>query len=162
MSIIFSGDELVRVAIDIERRGIVFYDIMAQSTENVAAGKAFRYLADVERQHVQIFQDILTEINEYQISEREVEDHNAYFKSLIENAIFTDDTITSEMATNAESDTAALELGICAEKDSILFYYEILERMPQSVKATLDRIINEEKTHLRQLTELKKNIDSTK
>jgi rubrerythrin len=62
------------------------------------------------------------------------------------------------MAAQAESDTAALELAIMAEKDSILFYYEMKEVMPQRAQTTVNKIIAEEKSHLRQLSELKKKL----
>ncbi len=66
--------------------------------------------------------------------------------------------VTSEMATQADSDIEALELAMGAEKDSILFYYEMKEIMPQRAQPTVNKIIAEEKSHLRQLSELKKKL----
>jgi rubrerythrin len=66
--------------------------------------------------------------------------------------------ITSEMATQADSDIKALELAISAEKDSILFYYEMIDLLPGKVTALIQRIIAEEKSHLQQLTEVKRRI----
>ncbi len=65
MSISFSGSELINLAIGIERRGIAFYDIMTKSTENAAASDVFHYLVDMERQHIQIFQVMLSEADKY-------------------------------------------------------------------------------------------------
>jgi len=62
------------------------------------------------------------------------------------------------MVTKANSDSEALELAISAEKDSILFYYGIKEIMPQRVQPTVNKIISEERSHLRQLSELKKKL----
>jgi rubrerythrin len=81
-----------------------------------------------------------------------------YLRSLIDDAVFTDDMITSEMATQADSDIKALELAISAEKDSILFYYEMIDLMPSTVTTLIQRIIAEEKSHLQQLTEVKRKI----
>jgi len=69
--------------------------------------------------------------------------------------------VASEMATQADSDIKAIELGISAEKDSILFYYGMKEIMPKRAHPTLDKIIAEEKLHLRQLSELKKKLAAT-
>ena len=66
--------------------------------------------------------------------------------------------VTSEMATKADSDIEALELAVGAEKDSILFYYEMRDIMPQRAQQTVNKIIAEEKSHLRQLSELKKKL----
>ena len=158
MSISFSGSELINIAIGIERRGIVFYDIMAKSTGNAVAHDIFQYLADMEREHIQIFQDMLNEADKYQPSETYSREYAAYLQALVDNAVFADDMVTSEMATHADSDTEAMELAIGAEKDSILFYYEMREIMPQRAQPTVYKVITEEKSHLRQLSELKKKL----
>ncbi len=158
MSLTFSGSELINIAIGIERRGIVFYDIMARSTENAVARDTFESLTDMERAHVQIFQDMLAEADKYQVAETYAGEYAAYLQALVDSAIFTDDMITSEMATRAESDIEALELAIGGEKDSILFYYEMKDIIPQPAQPTVNKIIAEEKSHLRQLSELKKKL----
>jgi len=156
--ITFSGSELINIAIGIEKRGIAFYDTMAKSTENTATRDVFKYLADMERTHIHIFQDMLGEADKYQIPETYAGEYAAYLQALVDSAVFTDDTITSEMATQASSDIEAMELAIGAEKDSILFYYEMKEIMPQRAQPTVSKIITEEKSHLRKLSELKKKL----
>ena len=158
MTVSFTADALIDIAIDIERRGIAFYDIMAKSTDNTAARSAFHYLADMEREHIRIFQNMLGEADKCQLPETSTEDYTHYLQTLIDNAVFTDDMVTSEMATYADSDIKALELAIGAEKDSILFYYEMRDIMPKRANPTMNKIIAEEKTHLRQLSELKKEL----
>ena len=83
---------------------------------------------------------------------------NRDLQALVDSAVFTDDFITSKMATKAGSDIKALELAISAEKDSILFYYGMKEIAPQRAQPTVNKIITEEKSHLRQLSELKKKL----
>ena len=160
MSIAFSVSELINIAISIERRGITFYDIMAKSTDNEIASQVFQNLADMEREHIRIFQEMLDEADKYQPLEdkNEEEEYASYLQALIDNAVFTDDMITSEMATQADSDIQAVELGISAEKDSILFYYEMRDIMPRQALPMINRIITEEKSHLRQLSEVKKRL----
>ena len=158
MSISFSGSELINIAIGIEKRGVAFYDIMAKSSENATTRDIFQYLANMEREHIQIFQSMLTEADKYQIPETYTEEYATYLQALVNSAVFTDDMVTSEMATQADSDIEALELAIGAEKDSILFYYEMKDIMPKRAQPTVDKIITEEKLHLRQLSELKKSL----
>jgi rubrerythrin len=150
MSISFSGSELINIAIGIERRGSIFYDTMADSTKNAIARDVFHYLADIERQHIQTFQDMLSKADKYQFSETKAGEYAAYLQSLVDTAVFGDDLATS--------DIAALELAIGAEKDSILFYYEMRDIMPQRAQPTVNKVIAEEKSHLRQLSELKKKL----
>ena len=158
MTITFSASELINIAIGIEGRGIAFYDTMARSTENAEARDVFQYLADMERTHIHIFQGMLSETDKYQPQESSAGEYAAYLQALIDSAVFTDDSITSEMATQLSSDIEAMELAIGAEKDSILFYYEMKEIMPQRAQPTVNKIITEEKSHLRELSELKKKL----
>ncbi len=154
MNIPLSGEELINIAIDIERRGIAFYDVMSRSTEDAAARDVFQRLAEMERVHIQIFQGMLGETDKYQPSGERAD----YLQALVDNAVFSDDAITSEMATQANSDIKAIELAIAAEKDSILFYYEMKETVPQHPHQMLNRIIAEEKSHMEQLSALKKKL----
>ena len=158
MSIAFSGSDLINIAIGIERRGITFYDIMAKSTESAIVREVFQYLADMERQHVKIFQGMLAEADKYQIPETYAEGYAAYLQALVDSAVFSDELVTSEMATQADSDIGAIELAISAEKDSILFYYEMKDIMPERAQPTVNKIISEEKSHLRQLSALKRRL----
>ena len=158
MSISFSGSELINIAINIERRGIAFYDTMARSTKRAATRDAFQYLANMERQHIQTFQGMLTEADKFKLLESYTREYAAYLKALVESAVFTDDLVTSEIVTRTDSDTEALELAIAAEKDSVLFYYGMRDIMPRPTQPTISRIIAEEKSHLRQLSQLKKRL----
>ena len=158
MTIYFSSDELINMAIGIERSGIAFYDIMSKSIDNAATQSAFHYLADMEREHVKIFQAILEKAEQHQPSKNTAQEKKEYLQALVDNTIFTDEAITSEMASRADSPTTALELAIAAEKDSILFYYEIKEILSPQAKSTVVKIITEEKSHLWQLSELKKKL----
>ncbi len=112
----------------------------------------------MERMHIHIFQGMLGEADKYQIPETCTGEYAAYLQALVDSAVFTDDTITSEIATRASGDIEAIELAIGVEKDSILFYYEMREILPQSVQPAVTKIIAEEKSHLRELFELKKKL----
>lgn len=157
MSISFSGSELINIAIGIEGRGVAFYDSMAEATKNANAAEVFRYLADMERGHIQIFQGLLAEADKFKFSEATGE-HAVYLQTLVDSAVFSDELIAGKMASESESYITALDLAIGAEKDSILFYYEMREIMPRQAEATVNKIIAEEKSHLRQLSELKKKL----
>jgi rubrerythrin len=156
MSVAFSAGELINIAIGNEKRGIAFYDVLTRSADSEAARKTFQYLADMEREHIQIFSNMLTGAETYDISETCTDEYRGYLQALIDTAIFSDDLATSEMASEADSDIKALELSIGAEKDAILFYYTMKEVMPRQAQSMVDRIIAEEKSHLRQLSELRR------
>ena len=155
MSVRFSESELINIAIGIERRGIAFYEVMAITTEPEEVSHTFQHLAAMEREHLQLFQGMLEESTE---SPPQGSPPPEYLQALVDSTVFTDDLIDSEMAAQANSVSSALELAIVAEKDSILFYYEMREIMPARIRAAVNQIMDEEKSHLRQLTELRKQL----
>ena len=156
MSISYHGNELIDVAIGIERRGIMFYDVLARSTNNARAREVFQYLAGMEREHIRAFEGMLTAADRKEHPETYAGEYGDYLQALADNAVFTDDSITSDLVSQADNDLAAVELGIGAEKDSILFYYEMMDLVPRRERVMIGKIITEEKSHLRQLAELKK------
>jgi rubrerythrin len=160
MSIVFSPGELINIAIGIERSGITFYDIMARTTDNEMAREIFEEFVMMEREHLNLFQDLLGEVGNDRPPETSTPEYSGYLQALIDDAVFTNDAIMSEMVTQADSDIKALEVGISAEKDSILFYHELKVIMPKRTIPVLDRIIAEEKSHLQQLTAIKKKLES--
>jgi len=155
MSNELSVSNIINIAIDIERRGISFYDVMAKSADSESARDVFNNLVVMEREHLEMFQDLLEEVNNLHVAEIPDSRRSGYISSLAKSAVFTDDLITSDMASQADTDVKAIELGINAEKDSLLFYYEIKHILPQRMTQVIDRIIEEEKTHLLQLAAIK-------
>ena len=98
------------------------------------------------------------ELDKLERRANDAEEYAAYLQALLDSAVFTDDFIAGEIATRASSDAEAMELAIGAEKDSILFYYEMKETMPKPAQSVVNNIITEEKSHLRQLSELKEKL----
>jgi rubrerythrin len=78
----------------------------------------------------------------------------------VEDDVFSSDAAMDEAVAQADNDSRALEIGIRAEKDSILFYQALKEFIPPDAMDSLDKILSDEKTHLLQLSEIKKKLDS--
>jgi rubrerythrin len=158
MGVFFTGRELVEIAIGIERNGAIFYDSLVNSTQDVMVRGAYKYLADKEREHVEIFHNMLGSVGEYQPPETHTEEYALYLKALVDSAVFTDDQVARAMAQKVSSDAEAIQIALGAEKDSILFYSEMRDLVRSSDREVIDKIIAEEKSHLRHLSEFKKKL----
>ena len=158
MGIFFSGRELIEIAIGIEKNGAIFYDSLAGSTKNPRARDTYKNLADKEREHAVVFQEMLDSAGESKPPETYTEQYNLYLRALIDSLVFADDKVSLKMAQNVNSDAEAIQIGIGAEKDSILFYVEVKELVRRSDRKVVAKIIEEERAHLRQLTEVKKGL----
>ena len=69
----YSAKELVDIAIGIERRGIIYYDVIARSTENDQARAVFEGLSRMERVHLATFEHMLDDIGGVKAGEGEEE-----------------------------------------------------------------------------------------
>jgi len=148
MPVTFSGTELIEIALGIERTGIAFYDVMAASVKNEGARKVFETLAEMERQHLRLFQNMKSEAGKYPVPGVFPQVDDEYLQALVRNAVFTDDFATSGAANRVRTDREAIDLGIQAEKDSILFYCQMKDLMPENTRPIIDKVMGEERRHL--------------
>lgn len=158
MGMFISGSELTQIAIGIERNGAAFYDSLAKSTENAIANDIYKHLASKEREHIDIFQNMLGLLGDYQIPETYTEEYDLYLKALVDSNVFSDEQVAQQKAQKVVSEAEAIQIGLEAEKDSILFYSEMRGLVRRSDRDVIDKIIEEEKAHLRQLSDLKKGL----
>jgi rubrerythrin len=158
VSSVLSAAELIELAKGIEKRGVAFYDVMSRSASEALTREVFDYLTGMERQHIVIFEGMLTKADRSKPAGVRPKEEADYLQALMENAVFTGDLAASEMAGSVSSDLDAIELAIGAEKDSIIFYYEMRDRMKTTAQTTLERVISEEKGHLQRLSELRERM----
>ena len=154
---VFSAAELLDIAVGIERNGVAYYDSLSQATGDPGLKKTYEQLADMERHHVDVFQQMRSSLSGAGAVvpvEDEVE-YGAYLKALIDSSVFTNDRVARELARRAEGPAEALQLALGAEKDSILFYTEMRDLVPQRQREAVDNIIKEERSHVRLLSDLK-------
>jgi rubrerythrin len=158
MGVFFSGRELIEITIGIEKNGAIFYDSLAGSAKNPAARDTYKNLADKEREHAAIFQNMMVTVSAYKPPETYTEQYNLYLKALVDSLVFTDDKVTRQMARKVNSDAEAVQIAMGAEKDSILFYVEVRDMVRRSERKVVGKIIEEEKSHLKELMVIKKSL----
>ena len=158
MAFNFSAAEIIQAAIGIEKRGHAFYTVMAKQTSSAAARAVFKNLAATEKEHVAAFQGILAAVNKYEAPEPFADEYKLYAHALVDTSVFTRDLTKNELASCSGSDVTALELGIRAEKDSILFYLNMKDSVPVEERKIVDQIISEEKAHLQDLYDILKQV----
>ena len=147
------------MAISVEEDGEKFYRKCVEANSEPEVKRIFKKLADQEEEHRKYFKNLLTEFDEADSSvSRDYlyeELTSDYLKSLVDHQVFPkEDEITDDIATNLAE---AIDIGIKAEKNSILLYQEIIksEEDEQTIEA-LNKLIEEEKSHLVRLENLKK------
>ena len=155
---IFRGSEIVELGIQIEKNGRDFYSTLVKQSKNQKAKETFKYLAGEEEKHIAVFQNILDSVHKYEPPETYPGEYFAYMNALASDYVFTQKEKGKEIAKRTRSDKEAINLGIGFEKDSILFYEGMRKVVPPYDHKIVNELISQEQDHLRQLSNLKKNL----
>jgi len=154
MSILFSASEVVTMAVQIEKNGLEFYNAMAAKAQSEKSKELFSFLAAEEIRHKATFQKMLNSLKQLELTASEEEEYNNYLGALTSSRVFSQQAPTDEVVKDLD-DMAAIDMAIEAEKDSVLFYYELMEQAMDEDKAAIERIIKEEKSHYAMLMRMK-------
>jgi rubrerythrin len=158
MAIFFAGSELLEIAINIERNGMAFYQAMADKTRKRDVKDIYIYLAGEEKKHLDTFQGMSDFLGQAKPTETYGDEYMLYLKSLVDSVVFTNVTEAQQKASKISNEIEAVDTGIQAEKDSILFYMELQNQVRERDRELVLTVLDEEKNHLRQLWELKKKL----
>ncbi len=157
----FNALEILKIAMNIEKEGEYFYRRCVKVNSEQEVKKLFEELQNDEQEHYEYFKRLLEIFDEDDQSitrdylfDPEV---NKYLKALVNTNIFPDEEeITDDIAKNLDE---AIEVGIKAEKNSLLLYNELIKVEDDNFTIeALEKLIIEEKRHLIKLEELKNNI----
>lgn len=150
----FNDLEALRIAINIEKRGERFYRLAAQKMEGDSdIVDVLEDLAEQEKDHANTFQQIYNDFiqkkddfDDLYLYEPEVD---AYLRAMVETSVFPTDQEQNDILETIQSIDDVIYLGIQAEKDSILFYTEMIihSKLPEA-KAAFRKLLKEEKKHL--------------
>jgi len=158
MAVFFSGSELLEIAMGIERNGMAFYQALADKTGKRDIKDIYTYLAGEEKKHLDTFQGMSSSLGQAKPPETYGDEYMLYLKSLVDSVVFSNVAEAQQKAGKMSNEIEALDTGIQAEKDSILFYTELQNLVRERDRKVVLNISDEEKNHLRQLSELKKRL----
>jgi len=159
MANIFSASEIVQLGIQIEKNGRDFYSAAVKSSKSDKAKQIFEYLAKEEEKHIKAWEDIHSALGEkYEPPQAYSDEYYGYLRALSEEYVFTKEKKGEEIARNVKDEIQAIDIGINAEKDSILFYTGVKKLVLKSAYKIIDRLIEEEQKHFKDLSNLKKNL----
>jgi rubrerythrin len=154
MAGIFKVNEVVGIAVEIERRGEAFYREMADKAHNEDVRAVLEILAGEEVKHQEYFSELLSRLGPLQLpagSERS--EYWAYVNDLIDSHFLFDEPLSKRLISLVSSDQEVLHLAMGFEKESILFFTEMRSLVPTAEAKTVETCIQEERRHLSKLAE---------
>ena len=153
----FSDREALKIAAQIERKGERFYRMAKGVAKNGPAENLLELLRQQELGHAIRFEKMSEKIESMQDEPYDLE-ANAFLSAIAAEIVFPGGVLASLMNKKLETVRDILMHAISSEKDSLLFYYEMLsETEDKECAVILREIIAEEKKHLCDLQELLEN-----
>jgi rubrerythrin len=150
MSFDFNADDILQLAIDIEKNGAVFYRASAAKIDDADAKTLLLSLADMEDEHEKTFRTLRRALSESEKASTVFDPEGEaalYLKALADTRVFFEKDIDSSILEDI------LKEAITAEKDSIVFYLGMKELVPEALgKERIDVIIKEEMSHIKILS----------
>jgi rubrerythrin len=154
MGIMFDASEVFQLAIRIEENGEKFYRRMSDKFDDPALKKLFTFLATEEVGHRKIYEEILSAFEPYQPRESYPGEYFAYLRTYADNIIFSQKEFDKKIGEISDAE-AAIDFAIGAELHSILYYQEIKKMVPENKQDKIEEIIDEERKHFVQLSQIK-------
>lgn len=154
----FSPQEIIGVAINVEKNGKDLYERLEFQERDNKLKNIWAYLKEQEEVHRKDFQKMLDHLKDYVLYEFNSGEYEAYLRAISSLYIFTNERIKEKLQEGFKSELESIDFALGVEKESIITYselkpYILLERQP-----VLDKIIDEEKKHLVQLVSIRNNL----
>lgn len=152
----FSDVEAAKIACNMERNGLAFYTAVAAKAKDENVRRIFEQLAHDEKAHVAVFEELQQKLLDEPRKDGylDSDELDAYMARLVETHVFADDSAVARLAGQVSSDIEALGVGMRAERDTMLFYHELLGLTDSpAAREAIQRIVEQERQHLVQLHE---------
>lgn len=150
----FSVLEAVEVAMQMEEEGIRFYTLAEERSADPEMKKLFAFLRDKEHQHIEIFRSLYGDLAaregtpdaELWLLDEEV---SSWFRAYVESTVFPAKGAAERAIGGLHGVVDILQLALRIEKDSILFYHELLAHAPwPEARELVEKVIAEERRHV--------------
>ncbi len=154
----YNAEELFELAIQIEKNGREYYLAMCEKTERESVKEIFSYLAREEESHLDNFLEIREKLNqqahESEIAEEyETPEMYNYVKAMFDGKVFPNLESHAEVVKEIQTDEQAIYHAIGFEKDTVLFFSEILNMLGEQDenRSLIQELIRQEKIHIARL-----------
>ncbi len=151
----FTLVEVVEMAIAVEKAGKVYYEGVAKRIKDPEMKDLFSFLANEELKHERRFRELGEKIKASPYSlPGKWEEIQPYLQVITDSHFFTGSEKVIKQTEKAKEPKEILEYAIRFEKETILFYYEILGLVKEEDQKIVQEIIAEERSHIKKLGEI--------
>ena len=153
---LFESNEIYLFAVRIEENGETFYRHAAKMAKEKEPRALFTFLADEEVKHKKTFENMLASMERRDVEESYPGEYMAYLQDYLDNKIVFSKSSKESEYPEVKDTLSAIEFAIQREISAVLYYHEVKRFVALSQQEDIDKIIEEERRHFSQLTEMKK------
>ncbi|MEO0084056.1 MAG: ferritin family protein [candidate division WOR-3 bacterium] len=158
MTVFYSPIEVIEMAIKIEERGNKFYLNASKKTKSTPLKTLFNFLAAEELKHQKTFKALSKLVNqEIQSLPYNWDEASRYLQAITDSKFFLSESNPMSYLNRIKTEISLLKYAIEFEKETLLFYYEIKNFVKDEHKSLVDKIIDQEKQHIKKLSIMKEN-----
>ena len=152
----FSPEDVVRLAVDIEKKGQAFYEELIESFDNPEIREIFQMMLNEEENHEYLFNDFLEKYTKDTVRKSFEEEGRGKIEALAASHLFVRNEKIEEKINQITSPIEAIELAIEFEKDSVVFFTGIKEYVFEDEYGVIEKLAKEEMLHDVRLLDMKK------
>ena len=150
----YSVREVIEQAVQTEKLGYQFYTAMASKFEDESSLKElFETLASKEIEHEKTFMGLLEKIADESLENWD--EASQYLRAIVESEFFLGKNKALPSLDHLKSAGDAVHFAMEFEKETILYFLGLKDSVKDRI---VEQIIDEEKSHIRWLSDLKKTL----
>jgi rubrerythrin len=151
----YSIREILEQAIQTEKLGSQLYTAIAKKFDKDDRLRTlFETLAAKEHEHEKTFTDLKEKVSDNEVENWEEVSH--FFRAIVESEFFLGKNKALPSLDHLKDVEAAVRYAISFEKETLLYYHSMTGLVKE--KDILDKLINEEKSHIVWLNDYRKTI----
>jgi rubrerythrin len=149
---IFRATDIFEMAMELEKSGEIFYGAVAKKATSPDVSALFEELAEQEKYHYAVFSKMSGTVwDQPNVTGENWDQYLMYLQATIQSAFFEGSDKALALAEQVTDEKVALQMALDFEKETMLFFHDLHDKVPDADKSLVQRIIDEEKTHVQRL-----------
>jgi rubrerythrin len=150
--VLLQATDMFELAMQVERSGEAFYRAAAEKVGSHRVRDLFEDLALQEVKHYQFFRSQFESIRGRPLLTAEQwHEYQGYLGATVHSAFFEGPDKALALAGSVHDHREAIRMAIDFEKETLLFFYDLHDIVPNSGKRAVREIVEEERSHIRRL-----------
>jgi rubrerythrin len=149
---IFRATDIIEMAMELEKTGEIFYSEVAKKATSHEVRVLFEDLAEQERYHYAAFKKMSGAVwDQAATAGEDWNQYLMYLQATLQSAFFEGSDKALSLAEQVTDEKEALQMALGFEKETMLFFYDLRDKVSDPDKLVVERIIGEERSHMRRL-----------